>query len=119
VQLLDLTFGGNRAVTATISQSPDQAVMDESKSRVQIAGLILGPSTGEAFLEGRHRGRARYHRRPRSSIEGIAIMTKYQEWKLYGQYLLRRIGKRTRSLLSRVIPGIEPARKKPRSNRVA
>jgi hypothetical protein len=33
-------------------------------------------------------------------------MTKYQEWKLYGRYVLRRIGKRARSLLSRVIPGI-------------
>lgn len=38
--------------TDTISLSPEQAVMDESTDPVQIAGLILEPSTGEAFLEG-------------------------------------------------------------------
>jgi len=46
-------------------------------------------------------------------------MTKYQEWKLYGRYLLRRISKRIISLLSRVFPGIVPARKKPQTKRVA
>ena len=44
-------------------------------------------------------------------------MTKYQEWKLYGRYVLRRIGKRVRSSLSRLFPGISPAAKKPRTKR--
>ena len=35
-------------------------------------------------------------------------MTKYQEWKLYGRYVLRRIRKRIQTLLSRVLPGIAP-----------
>ena len=42
-------------------------------------------------------------------------MTKYQQWKLYGRYVLRQIGKRIRSLLSRVFPGIAPARKRQRT----
>ena len=33
-------------------------------------------------------------------------MTKYQAWKLYGRYVLRRIRKRIRMLLSRMIPGL-------------
>jgi hypothetical protein len=32
-------------------------------------------------------------------------MTKYQEWKLYGRYILRRIRKRVQRLLSRLFPG--------------
>ena len=46
-------------------------------------------------------------------------MTKYQEWKFYGRYLLRRIGKGIRALLSRVVPGIAPAARKPRTKRDA
>ena len=46
-------------------------------------------------------------------------MTKYQEWKLYGRYVLRRVGKRIRTLLSRVVPGIAPAARKPRTKRDA
>jgi hypothetical protein len=42
-------------------------------------------------------------------------MTKYHEWKLYGRYVLRRLGKRCRALLSRVFPGITPAGKKLRT----
>ena len=42
-------------------------------------------------------------------------MTKYQEWKLYGRYVLRRSGKRARALLSRLLPGIAPVAKKPRT----
>ncbi len=44
-------------------------------------------------------------------------MTKYQEWKLYGRYVLRRIGKRVRLALSRVFPGVAPAAKRPRAKR--
>jgi arylamine N-acetyltransferase len=44
-------------------------------------------------------------------------MTKYQAWKLYGRYVLRRIGKRARSLLARVFPGIAPAARRPRAKR--
>ena len=33
-------------------------------------------------------------------------MTKYQAWKLYGRYVLRRIRKRIQTLLSRVFPRI-------------
>ena len=46
-------------------------------------------------------------------------MTEYQEWKLYGRYLLRRITKRIRVLLSRVFPGIAPAGRKLRNRRDA
>jgi arylamine N-acetyltransferase len=46
-------------------------------------------------------------------------MTKYQAWKLYGRYVLRRIGKRARSLLARVFPGIAPAARRPRAKRGA
>jgi len=46
-------------------------------------------------------------------------MTKYQEWNLYGRYVLRRISKRIRSLLSRVFPGISPSERKPRAKRGA
>jgi hypothetical protein len=44
-------------------------------------------------------------------------MTKYQEWKLYGRYLVRKISNRMTSLLSRVIPGISPARKRRKTKR--
>jgi hypothetical protein len=44
-------------------------------------------------------------------------MTKYQEWKLYRRYVLRRISKRIRPLLSRVFPQIVPAGKKSRIER--
>ncbi len=46
-------------------------------------------------------------------------MTKYQAWKLYGRYVLRQIGKRIRSLLSWVFPGIAPAGKKRRAKPAA
>ena len=66
---------------------------------------------------GRYQGRARHHFRRRSSFEGIAGMTKYQGWKLYGRYVLRRIRKRMQTLLSRVIPGIAPAGKRRKTKR--
>ena len=46
-------------------------------------------------------------------------MTKYQQWKLYGRYILRRIGKRVQALLSRVVPGLSPAGKRRRTKRGA
>jgi hypothetical protein len=44
-------------------------------------------------------------------------MTKYQEWKLYGRYVLRQIRKRIQTLLSRVFPGIAPAGKRRKTKR--